>query len=277
MSAQNPSHSQGVTGVLATARTGKVAAARKLLQSKYRQEANEFLAEGPQAVREALAAGVVREVFATVQAAERHPDLAAGALLCDEEALAGLTTSQNPQGIVALCARHFSSLSDVWASNPALLVGLMYVRDPGNAGAVLRVADAAGAQGVVFSSQSVDPSNDKVVRASTGSVFHLPVVVDISPDELIDGARKRGMQILVADASGVDLDELADEGTLTKPTLWLMGNEAWGVPEEILRQADITVRVPIYGKAESLNLATAAAVCLYSSARAMRTGFTTRS
>lgn len=272
---QSPSDS--FTGALASVRTGKVMAARKLLQAKHRQELGQFLAEGPQAVREALASGAVVDVFATIEAAQRHPELTKSALMCDDEAMASLTTSQNPQGIVASCRQSFASLDDVFASSPELLVGLMYARDPGNAGAVLRVADAAGAAAVIFSVESVDPSNDKVVRASTGSIFHIPVVVDVTPDQLISRARSEGMQILVADSSGVDLDDLVDEGRLHRRTLWLMGNEAWGVPAEIRDAADTVVSVPIYGKAESLNLATAAAVCLYSSARAMRSGRTTRS
>lgn len=272
---QSPSDS--VTGALASVRTGKVMSARKLLQAKYRQDSAQFLAEGPQAVREALACGAVVDVFATPDAARRHPELTASAVLCDDDAIASLTTSASPQGIVAVCKRTFASLDEVFASSPDVLVGLMFARDPGNAGAVLRVADAAGADGVIFSVESVDPTNDKVVRASTGSIFHLPVVVDVAPDTLIAAARAHGMQVLVADASGVDLDDLVDEGRLTRRTLWLMGNEAWGVPQEIRDAADDVVSVPIYGKAESLNLATAAAVCLYSSARAMRSGRTTSS
>ena len=271
------SPSDDVTGALASVRTGKVVNARKLLQGKYRDEFGQFLAEGPQAVREALAAGVVVDIFASTAAAARHPELTAQALVCDDEAIASLTTAQTPQGIVALCRRQFASLDEVFAAKPSLLVGLMYARDPGNAGAVLRVADAAGAQGVIFSVESVDPTNDKVVRASTGSLFHLPVVIEVQPAELIKRAHIAGMQVLVADASGVDLDDLIDQGRLYRPTLWLLGNEAWGVPQEIADAADEVVSVPIYGKAESLNLATAAAVCLYSSARAMRTGSTTRS
>lgn len=272
---QSPSDS--VTGALASVRTGKVMSARKLLQAKYRQDSAQFLAEGPQAVREALACGAVVDVFATPDGARRHPELTASAVLCDDDAIASLTTSASPQGIVAVCKRTFASLDEVFASSPDVLVGLMFARDPGNAGAVLRVADAAGADAVIFSVESVDPTNDKVVRASTGSIFHLPVVVDVAPDTLIAAARAHGMQVLVADASGVDLDDLVDEGRLTRRTLWLMGNEAWGVPQEIRDAADDVVSVPIYGKAESLNLATAAAVCLYSSARAMRSGRTTSS
>lgn len=272
---QSPSDS--VTGALASVRTGKVMSARKLLQAKYRQDSAQFLAEGPQAVREALACGAVVDVFATPDGARRHPELTASAVLCDDDAIASLTTSASPQGIVAVCKRTFASLDEIFASSPDVLVGLMFARDPGNAGAVLRVADAAGADAVIFSVESVDPTNDKVVRASTGSIFHLPVVVDVAPDTLIAAARAHGMQVLVADASGVDLDDLVDEGRLTRRTLWLMGNEAWGVPQEIRDAADDVVSVPIYGKAESLNLATAAAVCLYSSARAMRSGRTTSS
>jgi TrmH family RNA methyltransferase len=143
------------------------------------------------------------------------------------------------------------------------------VRDPGNAGTVLRTADAAGCGGVVFSSASVDPYNGKCVRASAGSLFHLPVVVGTSPAEVTAALRAAGLRILAADGRGRrGLDDLAAAGDLAAPTAWLFGNEAWGLPGDLLDLADEAVAVPIYGRAESLNLAAAAAVCLYASAHA---------
>jgi RNA methyltransferase, TrmH family len=146
-----------------------------------------------------------------------------------------------------------------------LVVALTAVRDPGNAGSVIRVADAAGAHGVVMSSDSVDLFNPKVVRASVGSIFHLPISTGQDLSKTISAAREAGMQVLAADANGVSLFGGVD---LAKPTLWVFGNEAWGIPAEVLELVDAVVSIPIYGQAESLNLATASAVCLYASAQA---------
>ena len=136
---------------------------------------------------------------------------------------------------------------------------------------MLRCADAAGADAVVLTDASVDLYNPKSVRASVGSLFHLPVAVGVPVEQAVQGLpdggrtdprrRRRGRD---------DLDDELDAGTMGGPTAWVFGNEAWGLPEETRALADAVVRVPIHGKAESLNLATAAAVCLYASARAQR-------
>jgi TrmH family RNA methyltransferase len=135
----------------------------------------------------------------------------------------------------------------------------------------LRVADAAGADGVVFSTGSVDPYNGKAVRASVGGLFHLPMVTDVDLSASVSQLRGAGLQLLAADASGSkDLDEAEQTGLLARPSVWVFGNEAWGLPTVLRKAADAVIRIPIYGKAESLNLATAAALCLYASARAQR-------
>lgn len=148
---------------------------------------------------------------------------------------------------------------------------LANVRDPGNAGTVLRCADAAGADAVVLTDASVDLYNPKSVRASVGSLFHLPVAVGVPVERVVDGLRGAGVRILAADGAGDrDLDAELDSGSMGGPSAWVFGNEAWGLPEQTRALADAVVRVPIHGRAESLNLATAAAVCLYASARAQR-------
>jgi RNA methyltransferase, TrmH family len=150
---------------------------------------------------------------------------------------------------------------------------LANVRDPGNAGTVLRTADAAGARGVVFADASVDPYNSKCVRSSAGSLFHLPVVTGVSVGEAVTALRQAGLAVLAADGSATRrLDDVDDAGQLAAPTAWLFGNEAWGLPAGLLELADEAVAVPIYGRAESLNLAAAAAVCLYTTARAQSRG-----
>ncbi len=264
-------------------RNKRVTAARRLLKRGFREADRAFLAEGPQAVREALGLlpadpRAVREIFVTAEAEARHGDLLAAASEASvpvhrlpEAALAELSGTVTPQGMVAVCPFLDVPLQSVLHPAPVLVALLAQVRDPGNAGTVIRTADAAGAGAVLLSSGSVDPYNGKCVRASAGSLFHLPVVTGVTVAAAVAALRAAGLRVLAADGAGErDLDELTDAGELARPTAWLLGNEAWGLPAEVAALADAVVRVPIHGKAESLNLATAAAVCLYASARAQR-------
>jgi len=254
-----------------TARTPRVVAARRLLRRRERDEAGRFLVEGPQGVREALGASAVLELFATPAALERHPDLAGKASVITEDGLAALAETVAPQGLVAVCAARDVPLAAALAARPRLVTVLAGIRDPGNAGTVLRTADAAGAGAVVFAGDAVDPYNGKCVRASAGSLFHVDLVRAADPATVVRELRAAGLTVLAADPYGAaDLDELADAGELDRPTAWLFGSEAHGLPGALADAADLRVRVPLHGRAESLNLAAAAAVCLYASARALR-------
>ena len=215
-------------------------------------------------MREALAAGAVEELFATAEAIGRHPELAAGAAEISERDAAALSETVTPQGLVAVCRLIQPSLAQLLDARPRLLAVLVEPNEPGNLGAILRSADAAGADAVVLDG-GVDPYNGKVVRATAGSLFHLPVV-SAPVTELL--ASPVIASLATTGAGTADLADLIADQTLTQPTAWLFGNEARGLPQPVLDQADRTVRVPIYGRAESLNLAAAAAVCLYSSALA---------
>ncbi len=262
---------------LTSIRSPRVKAARQLAKRALRQRARQFLAEGPQAVGEALAAGgVVTQLFVTAAAQARYASLIglAAGQGADVHAVSGevmteLAQTITPQGVLAVCRFIDVDLDQLTAGQPRLAVVLANVRDPGNAGTVLRTADAAGAGGVVFAGSSVDPYNSKCVRASAGSLFHLPVVTGPPVADAVRALRERGLRVLAADGgAGTTLDDLQSAGRLSQPTAWLFGNEAWGLPSDVLHLADDAVAVPIYGRAESLNLAAAAAVCLYASARA---------
>lgn len=267
------------TPELISPRSPRVSAARRLAKRNFRGKDRLFLAEGPQAVREAAGhADTLVELFTTVEAAERYADIvgearAAGARvhLADEQVIADISTTVTPQGLVGVCRFLDTPFEEILAARPKLVAVLANVRDPGNAGTVLRCADAAGAEAVVLTDASVDLYNPKAVRASVGSLFHLPVAVGVPVEEAVEGLKRAGVRILAADGAGTDdLDDELDKETMGGPTAWVFGNEAWGLPEETRALADAVVRVPIHGKAESLNLATAAAVCLYASARAQR-------
>jgi RNA methyltransferase, TrmH family len=249
----------------------RLAAARRLTTRSTRHESGRFLAEGPSAVQAALARpGTVVEVFATAAALARNTWLRSAAVRVDEvspAAAAALSETVTPQGVVAVCRGVDVPLADVLARAPRLMAALVEPRDPGNVGTILRTADAAGADAVIVCGDAVDVYNGKAVRASAGSLFHVPVVAGIDVADL----GGTGLTALATSGQGdTDLDTLVDDGSLTTPTLWLFGTEAHGLPDAALKLADRTVRVPIHGRAESLNLAAAAAVCLYASARAQR-------
>lgn len=273
----------GTAAELTSSRSPRVVAARRLTRRSARGKERRFLAEGPQAVREAVAhrgdgQSTLVELFATVEAADRHHDLvtaarAAGARvhLATAAVVDGIAQTVTPQGLVGVCRFLDRPFAELLAARPRLVAVLAHVRDPGNAGTVLRCADAAGADAVVLTDASVDVYNPKAVRASVGSLFHLPVAVGVPVERAVAGLAQAGVRVLAADGGGErDLDRELDAGTLAAPTAWIFGNEAWGLPEDTLALADAVVRVPIHGRAESLNLATAAALCLYASARAQR-------
>ena len=228
---------------------------------------------------------LVREVYLSDEAADRYPEIESTALVAGLPVRRGTVQvlaamSGDAQGVVAVAVPDDRDLAGVLAAAPRLVAVLAHVRDPGNAGTVLRAADAAGADAVLLSDASVDVLAPKVVRAAAGSSFHLPVVPGLRLAETVAALRAAGLTVLAADGRGtLDLDDLLDGAVelgggrrvdLAAPTAWLFGNEAWGLDEDALAGADAAVRVPIHGRAESLNLATAAAVCLYASARAQR-------
>ena len=269
-------HAGGSRGV---APPGPVRAARRLTKRAFRQRERAFLAEGPQAVAEALSCGAkVSDLFVTAPARSRHAELVTAAEgagvpvhLVSGGVMEDLAQTVTPQGLLAVCGFVDVPLDAVTRPAPALVALLANVRDPGNAGTVLRTADAAGAQAVVFADASVDPYNGKCVRASAGSLFHLPVVAGARLEEAVVAMRQAGLRIVAADGrAGRPLDDPDVQARLSEPTAWMFGNEAWGLPPDLVALADEPVAVPIYGNAESLNLAAAAAVCLYASARAQR-------
>jgi RNA methyltransferase, TrmH family len=275
-------HGASVSRGLTDAHAPRLKAARRLTKRAFRERERSFLAEGPQAVAEAFSHGArVTDLFVTVPARARHHDLVAAIAdagipvhTVSGEVMSELAQTVTPQGLLAVCAFVDVPLAAVAPPGepaPPLVALLANVRDPGNAGTVLRTADAAGARAVIFADASVDPYNGKCVRASAGSLFHLPVVAGARLAEAVAAMRAAGLRIVAADGrAGRSLDDPAVQDRLGEPTAWMFGNEAWGLPAELVALADEPIAVPIYGKAESLNLAAAAAVCLYASARAQR-------
>jgi RNA methyltransferase, TrmH family len=254
----------------------RVRSVRALSRRAVREREGLFLAEGPQAVREVVAyrPDTVKDLYVDAQAARHTAVLeAAGAAglstrEVSHEVLAAMCDALVPQGIIAVCRPIDVDLDAVLDVRPRLLVILTNVRDPGNAGTVIRGADAAGADAVLVSDSSVDVYNPKVVRSTVGSLFHLPIVTGVPIPVLLDRVQSAGLALLAADGSG---QSLLGDVDLSGPHAWVMGNEAWGLEPGVREACDTVVRVPIYGRAESLNLAMAATLCLYASAAGQRT------
>lgn len=246
-----------------------MAAAVKLQRHIGRRRAARFLAEGPNLVEAALRRGLVSEVFATEAAMDRFAALLADTpvQLVTERAAKALSDTVTPVGLVAVCRLPEVSLDEVLASEPRLIAVPVQISEPGNAGTLIRAADAMGADAVVLAGNSVDPYNSKCLRSSAGSIFSVPVIS--APDETATIVRLQaaGLQVL---ATTVDGEVSLDEVNLAGPTAWLFGPEAHGLPTELAAAADHRVHIPMPGHSESLNIASAASICLYQSARAHR-------
>jgi len=246
-----------------------VAAAVKLHRHVGRRRAARFLAEGPNLVEAALRRGLVSEVFVTEAAMARFGSMLTGVplQLVTERAAKVLSETVTPVGLVAVCSTPETTLSGVLAGRPRLVVVAVEISEPGNAGTLIRIADAMAADAVVLAGNSVDPYNGKCLRASAGSIFSVPVVSDPDAPAVLSALTSAGLQVLATTIDGeVSLDDVA----LDTPTAWVFGPEAHGLSAELANQATHRVRIPMPGSAESLNVAAAAAICLYQSSRALR-------
>lgn len=256
-----------------TERSSRVVAAVKLHRHVSRRRAGLFLAEGPNLVEAASARSLVRELFVTEDASSRHAALLSGQQapvhLVTERAAKALSDTVTPTGLVAVCRIPETGLDEVLDQSTRLVAVAVDIGEPGNAGTLIRIADAMGAATVIFTGHSVDPYNGKCLRASTGSIFAIPVVVDPEARGVLTRLRVAGLQVIATTIDGET--SLDDAGALLgEPTAWLFGPESHGLPAELAQQADHRVHIPMAGGAESLNVAASAAICLYQSARSLR-------
>ncbi|MGI9195355.1 MAG: TrmH family RNA methyltransferase [Candidatus Nanopelagicus sp.] len=242
---------------------------------KNRELENAFIAEGIQAVREALNSKLieglaVKKVYVTEsglnkllasvdrQVVDKHE-----CFLVSDQVMNAMADSESPQGVLALCSTKSLKLADLWKLKPKKIAFFWQIQDPGNAGTVIRSADAAGFDAVVFSTESVDVFNPKTVRATVGSLWHVPVVSDVDIDEFIIDAIKNDVSLFALTGDGKELfnQTLLSKASAT-PSAWIFGNEARGLPD--LPSEIATVAIPMKGFAESLNVASAAAIVLHS-------------
>ncbi|MGV9710036.1 TrmH family RNA methyltransferase [Gordonia sp. NPDC003424] len=261
-----------------TERSSRVVSYAKLHRASVRRAEGRFLVEGANSVVAALDTDHAQVVLVRESDAERHADVVGRAVSAgvdlvglSDRAADKLSETTTAPGIFAICSLLDASLDAVLAAGPRLLAVAVEPREPGNAGTLIRTADAMGADAVLLLGDSVDPHNGKCVRSSAGSVFHLPLVRERSIDDGLGALRSAGVTVLATAADGeVTLDAAGD--LLARPTAWLFGNEAHGLSGDVLAAADHRVSIPIHGRAESLNLGAAASICLYQSALAQRPG-----
>lgn len=262
-----------------TPRTPRVSAAIQLHRAAKRRKAGRFLIEGFNSVDAAIRAEAVVEIFVTAAAAEQFCELLTGYLesgtqrksvsLIDDSAARSLSETVTTTGLFAVCDTGAVSTSLEAAIETGKQAGCLVIpvecNDPGNVGTIVRMTDALGAGAVILAGDSVDPLNSKAVRSSAGSVFHTPVARERDIDVVVERVREAGFTTLATAMDGaltLGVDALPDG-----PVAWLFGNEAHGLSEEITASAGASVAIPIKGEAESLNLATAAAMCLWETVR----------
>lgn len=257
-----------MSGVINSIKNERIRRYRRLRKRHFRYKEQRFLVEGSRAVREALYSH--REIECIICDQRGGKDLEAYADLIRErdiscysvtdEVMTALSTTVTPQGITAICHMLHMDMAELLDLHPSFLLVANRVRDPGNLGNMVRVADAAGTEGMIICKESVDIYNPKTVRSTAGSIFHLPISINMGIAEAVRNLHESGYTVYAADAhQGSNMWEIEWPDRLAL----VMGNEAWGMPEEEGALADAKVRVPLFGKAESLNVSAAAAVLLY--------------
>lgn len=262
-----PSGSVQITSIASP----RVTSIRKLQQRRHRDDRGVFVVEGCASVEAALAHGHVRELWLTeaavadqaelVELAQKHRSLL---IVMSEAVNAAVGRTQSPPGIIAVVDQVGISLQALLLSGPRRLMILHEVNDPGNAGTIVRTADAAGYDGVIFTAGSVDPMNEKCVRATAGSIFTMPVCVGGELTDISDALSQAKISVLATDPlAQLELGSAQVRQLLSAPFAWLLGNEARGLEQSAMAAAAATVAIPMPGNTESLNLAVAAGLCIY--------------
>ena len=260
-----------MTSVLTSLRSPHIGRVKALHTSKGRKTANEFLAEGPQAVEAATKSKrfKITQLYVTEAALDQFSKLlATDPIVVSEKVMAAMSSVENAQGILATCAKDALSDLNKLTATSNLLIYCHEINDPGNLGTIIRSAHALGAQGLILSPGSVDPFAPKVVRASAGSLWHLPFIVNVEFEELMKSAQEVEMKSIAMTGSGKStLKDFIK--VLPKKSVFVFGNEAHGLPTEISKNCDHQVRIPMKAGVESLNLATSAALAIYAASNAL--------
>jgi TrmH family RNA methyltransferase len=256
-----------------------VEAVKALLGSrgvKARRESHTYVVESLQNIRELIdnAPLQIKTLYATADGLEKLGAVSSVDVQIDiqevsPEVMKAMTDTVTPQGLLAIAKIPNNSLDEFFAmkKDGMKLAYFWEIQDPGNAGTVIRAADAFGFDGVLFSDKSVDVYSPKVVRSSAGSHWHIPIFEDVTIEALLDSARNNSFELYATDAdANLDLLAAAQESS-SSSAIWIFGNEARGIPNQLQAKR---VAIPINGKAESLNLATAASVVMYAASAARK-------
>ncbi|MGI6574647.1 MAG: TrmH family RNA methyltransferase [bacterium] len=243
--------------------------ARNLKQRKYREKEGKYLVEGIRLLEDALQAGIVLEaVFFTEKLRtrargevllKRCQQLGSSCYQVPDSLLDSLADTDTPQGIIGIACIPRLNIAEI-ISGTGLLLVVDQVQDPGNLGTILRTAEAVGCEGVLLSVGTVDPYNSKVLRASMGAAFRLPLRLDVELLELLKELKAKGYQIVAADLA---TDNLYWQVGLTLPGALVVGNEGRGICPEVLAVVDDRVKIPLREGVDSLNVAVASGIILY--------------
>lgn len=241
---------------------------------KHREDTGQFMAEGLKLVIDALDTGWHIDTLIYAVAAKGKPlvdkvaarTVAAGGLVLEvtEKVLSSITRRDNPQSVVGIFRARWTPLAEIHPKTGETWVALDRVRDPGNLGTIIRTADASGASGVILVGETTDPFSLETVRATMGSVFAVPLA-RASADDFLKWQRNAGATVIATHLDGAV--DYRKPDFLSKPVVLLMGNEQAGLPEDLAAAADVRVRIPQQGRADSLNLAIATGIMLFEARR----------
>lgn len=259
--------------MLTSAKNPRVKYFASLKARKKRREEGKFLIEGAHLVAEALANGMLDKVLFSKNLLKTSEGSALLSRIirakipneeADEKIINHLSDVKTPQGIIASVRPRISDFSSLFEADDPLMVIACGIRDPGNLGTIIRTASAAGCSGIILTGGAVDPYNEKVIRASAGSIFHLNIVKIDGIIDLVSSLKRRGIKVV---SSFVDASKQYFEADFSGPTAIIIGNEGQGLPLELEKLSDEAVSIPMAGSTESLNAAVAAAVILYEALR----------
>jgi len=258
---------------ITSASNSKIKEALEIRNKRGRYKHAAFIIEGPHLIEMALASGHrIGEVFFTTAFSSKKDGqkiLREIAKKTDEifeiteQLMNKLAGTESPQGIIAIASYETKSLEEIRFKSVPLIVAVDGVREPGNLGAIIRTSDAAGADAVIILKGTCDVFMQKTIRATAGSIFNVPIIYT-GTDKFIEWLQSNGIMLI---ATALDSGKSIFGAGLKNPIAFVFGNEAHGVSNEIKKKADLILKIPIYGKAESLNVSASAAVCLYEALR----------
>ncbi|MGQ0678500.1 MAG: TrmH family RNA methyltransferase [Actinomycetota bacterium] len=262
--------------MITSVRNGQVQSASKLLRRGVRDLRREFLVEGAKGVEQALAGPVRVIALFLEEPAGQFPVLARAArarkvpvLEVTGAVIRAISSTTSPQGVVAVCEFVDWPPADLLRRPLGLVVVLAGVRDPGNAGTIVRSCAAVGVDALFLGGGTVDVYNAKFVRATAGAIFNLPFARNVEIPWLLEELGDRALNMVAADPRG---DVVYDQVDFCKPTAFVLGNESWGVPPDLAQACSNAVIIPMSGRVESLNVGMAATVLLFEAARQRRRG-----